>query len=127
MKLLVLEWHRPSGEVAKFGQMLNEETDWHCWFCWSDGMVPGFGLIENDVAYEAFQSLQLVEVGMKLEQAEKAPDWVLGKRWNNIPISEWGNGERAGWYEHGIGLEKNGDVWQVPHVGEGGKFRLVPA
>jgi hypothetical protein len=126
-RLIVSEWHRPPDQIAEFGQMLAGEVEYSFFFCWSDGMVPGFGLIENDAALAAFQSLQLVEVNMTLEQAETAADWALGKRWNNLPIEDWGNGQRAGWYEYGVAIQKGSDVWQLPHVGEGGHFRLVPA
>ncbi len=46
MPLWVTEWNRPAAEVADFAAML-EQTDGivqSAWFCWSDSMVPGFGL-----------------------------------------------------------------------------------
>jgi hypothetical protein len=38
------EWWRPANEVTEFAAMLRAECVASAWFCWSDGMVPGFGL-----------------------------------------------------------------------------------
>lgn len=41
-----LEINRPANEIAEYEQMLGD-TNW-CWFCLSDGMVPGFGLLDTN-------------------------------------------------------------------------------
>lgn len=139
-RLMVLEWHREAPEVAEFMQMLREETEWDCFFVWSDGCVRPFGLLDiNGVPkpeYFAFQAAATGGTTMSLEQAEQAADWPLGPRWPENPtISEWGNGERCGWYTYGAALEKDGVVYpllganreSLAHVAELYGFRLVPA
>ena len=44
LPLWVDEWNRPVGEIPAFVAMLRQQAVMHAWFCWSDGMVPGFGL-----------------------------------------------------------------------------------
>lgn len=39
------EWNRPAGEIAEYVAMLGE-TGW-CYFCWSDGEVDGYGLVDG--------------------------------------------------------------------------------
>ncbi len=42
----ITEWNRPAAEVADFAAMLHQTSGvvGAAWFCWADGMVPGFGL-----------------------------------------------------------------------------------
>lgn len=40
------EWNRPAGEIAGFVAMLRQEAEVACWFCATNGMVPGFGLLD---------------------------------------------------------------------------------
>lgn len=54
---MVTEWNRPAEEIAAYGAMLEAECLWSAYFCWSDGMVPGFGLIEDEAALAAFKAL----------------------------------------------------------------------
>ena len=112
--------------------MLAETVADSDFFCWSDGMVTAHGLknlLGNpEPEYFEFQRAMTIGGVMHLEEAEKRPDWALGPRWPNAdsPIDTWGSGERWGRYSYGVGYEKDGDVWQLPHVGPGGKFRIVP-
>ncbi len=47
LPLYVLEWNRPAAEIGAYAQMLEEEdVQAGCFFCWSEGMVPGFGLVD---------------------------------------------------------------------------------
>ena len=49
LPLYVLEWNRPANEIAAYAAMLvQEEVRAGCFFCWSEGMVPGFGLLDLD-------------------------------------------------------------------------------
>ncbi len=41
------EWNRPAMEIPGFASMLRQTVAMSCWFCWSDGMVPGFGLTDS--------------------------------------------------------------------------------
>lgn len=58
-----------------------------------------------------------------LESTESQADWPLGPRWKNLPITTRteldGNGRavviRTGWYERGIAVEHDGDVWSLEH------------
>lgn len=138
MTLFVLEWNQPFDEIEKFGAMLAEMCEWNCWFAWSEGMVSGFGLIENDAALAAIKQLGGNTMA-KLEDAEKQADWSLGPRWRQngqpMPIETRTNGERVGYYTDGVGIEKNGEIWPlvaankeslIPLLERYG-FRLVPA
>jgi hypothetical protein len=121
-RLLVLEWWRPAEEIAEYEAMLRAETGWATWFCWSDGMVPGFGLVNEDGILKeeglAFQEANMSEdapAPKSLEEAEGRPDWQLGERWNAQAIIEWGD-LRIGTYWYGLGFQRGEDVWQVPDV-----------
>ena len=46
--LWATEWNRPVAEVVPFARMLRLETDRAWWFCWSDAMVAGMGLVDGD-------------------------------------------------------------------------------
>lgn len=46
-RLFVLEWWRPAEEIASYLDMLRAETEWAAWFCFSSGMVSGFGLVDE--------------------------------------------------------------------------------
>lgn len=48
LPLYVLEWNRGAGEVGNMVPTLRAYTEGHCWFAWSDGMVPGYGLVQED-------------------------------------------------------------------------------
>jgi hypothetical protein len=43
--LWVTEWHRPALEVGEFAAMLEGQAEMAAWYAWSDGMNPGFGLV----------------------------------------------------------------------------------
>jgi hypothetical protein len=45
-RLFCLEFNQPADQIAAYEQMLAEETGCAAWFCWSDGMVAPFGLID---------------------------------------------------------------------------------
>lgn len=48
LPLYVFEWNRPAAEIPAYAQMLDEENvGAACYFCWSDAMVPGFGLLDD--------------------------------------------------------------------------------
>jgi hypothetical protein len=47
LPLWVTEWHRPAVEILPFVSMLRELSVAHAWFCWTDSMVPGFGMTPN--------------------------------------------------------------------------------
>lgn len=125
--LLVLEWWRPLEEMTEFAAMLASLVEWSCWFCWSDGQVPGYGLVnlagEPNIEYLMFKyAMEEPMAGRTLEQAEQREDWPLGPRWPSPdePIIEWGNGQRVGLYTFGLGFQfrqSNGepDVW--PQMG----------
>lgn len=42
----VLEWNVPDAEIASYQAMLDTTVAASCYFCWSDGMVDGFGLLD---------------------------------------------------------------------------------
>jgi hypothetical protein len=44
--LWATEWWQPSARLIPFARMLQAETDAAIWFCWSSGMVDGFGLVD---------------------------------------------------------------------------------
>lgn len=48
MDLMVLEWYRPADQIPDFVDMLKFQTEASAFFCWSDGMVPGFGLVDRN-------------------------------------------------------------------------------
>lgn len=57
--LMVLEWNRPTDQISSFVQMLERTAHSSSWFCWSDGMVPGFGLLDGvGVFKEEYFALQ---------------------------------------------------------------------
>lgn len=45
LALWVTEWNRPPLQVVPFTRMLRLEAEAAFWFCASDAMVPGFGLL----------------------------------------------------------------------------------
>jgi hypothetical protein len=52
--IVATEWYRPAGQdqIWPFQDMLNNAADgrstmWNSWFCFSDGMVPGLGLVDG--------------------------------------------------------------------------------
>jgi hypothetical protein len=52
--IVATEWYRPAGEeqIWPFQDMLDNaevgrSTVWNSWFCFSDGMVPGLGLVDG--------------------------------------------------------------------------------
>ena len=48
LPLYVFEWSRAAEEIAAYATMLEEENiQAGCYFCWSDAMVPGFGLLDD--------------------------------------------------------------------------------
>lgn len=47
LPLVVLEWNRPRDEIDGFLRMLSQTTLAAAFFCWSDGMVDGFGLVDR--------------------------------------------------------------------------------
>lgn len=61
LALWATEWWRPPEQVVPFARMLAQEAEMAAWFCWSDGMVPGMGLVAADgMAHEALHRLQVV-------------------------------------------------------------------
>lgn len=44
---LIMEWNRPVEEIKGYQAMLDDETLRSAWFCWSDGMVDGMGLVDS--------------------------------------------------------------------------------
>jgi hypothetical protein len=51
--IVATEWYRPAGEdqIWPFQDMLDNpstgrSTVWNSWFCFSDGQVPGLGLVD---------------------------------------------------------------------------------
>jgi hypothetical protein len=129
-RLLVLEWHQDAEEIAAYERMLEELTAWATWFCWSDGMVDGFGLVDAAGApkpeYHAFQAAAAAEGGdmaapKSLEEAEQSEDWQLGARWQDQPILTFGP-LRVGTYTYGIGIQRDADVWQLPDFAPSSKF-----
>jgi hypothetical protein len=67
--VVATEWWQPSGEglIWPFQDMLNNQLDgrstiWSSWFCYTDAMVPGFGLrdhngVPTDTYYELVTAL----------------------------------------------------------------------
>lgn len=60
--IIVGEWCYKTAtqdEMTDWVGMLNEETSDHCWFCWSNGMVDGMGLVgktgKPTVAYKRYK------------------------------------------------------------------------
>lgn len=49
-KVWVSEWNRPVSELQVFLGMLGGMCEYAAWFCWSDAMVDGFGLVNGDGA-----------------------------------------------------------------------------
>src|SRR4030095_5637004 len=91
-RLFVLEWHQEAAKIAAYRAMLAESTEWDTWFCWSDGMVPPFGLLdvagEPKAEYVAFAAGgEDMEAPHSLEDAEQRADWQLGPRWLDQPIA----------------------------------------
>lgn len=48
LALWVTEWFREANQVVPFSRMLNTQADAAFWFCATDGMVPGMGLLGTD-------------------------------------------------------------------------------
>lgn len=66
----VTEWWRPASaaHIWSFQDMLNNTNDgratvWNSWFCWSNGMVPGFGLVDTNgqPTQEGYQLVSALE------------------------------------------------------------------
>lgn len=82
--LVVFEWNRPANEVGAFADMLEQMTQAAAWFCWSDGMVDGFGLIDRQGNPRA--ALSAIITALKpaapgpppISPPENRPKYVLG-------------------------------------------------
>lgn len=48
------EWNRPAEEIDEYLAILNKDNRILSWFCWSDTMVPGYGLLEYEDGYRRF-------------------------------------------------------------------------
>lgn len=46
LPIIVDEWNRPAEEIAEFMAMLDAETAGHAWYCATQGMTEGFGLLD---------------------------------------------------------------------------------
>lgn len=44
----VLEWDRPAAEIAEYLAMLRRTVVYDAQFCYSDSMVPGFGIVDEN-------------------------------------------------------------------------------
>lgn len=82
--LVVLEWNRQASQIPAFTTMLEQMTQAAAWFCWSDGMVDGFGLIDRQGNPQA--SLSAIMTALKpaapapppISPPENRPNYVLG-------------------------------------------------
>lgn len=79
---MVLEWNRPTDQIKPFVDMLGYMAEAGAYFCWSDGMVDGFGLVDR----LGRPKPQLTAMIDALAQHPKPPDgeYVLGfKEWHD--------------------------------------------
>jgi hypothetical protein len=113
--------------------MLDQETAGSAYFAWHTTDIPGLHDEDGNPTEElwAYKEALKEPPMMTLKDAEKAADWVLGAPWTpaDAPnhIDQWGADQEWGRYEFGMAYRQGSSVWQLPHVGPGGKFRLVPA
>lgn len=66
--------------------MLRQETEWNCWFCWSNQMVPGFGLTDGtEITPEGYAFQQATGGNMTAidERAAQLTPEIIG-----APLSE---------------------------------------
>jgi N-acetylmuramoyl-L-alanine amidase len=50
LQVFITEWNRPASEIAGYDWWLRQNTAGAWWFCWSEAMVPGFGLVKPELA-----------------------------------------------------------------------------
>jgi N-acetylmuramoyl-L-alanine amidase len=80
----ITEWDRPIDEIPAYDWWLRSSTAGGWKFCWSEGMVPGFGLVKPELsAFKPFAS-----TGVPSPPPPPAPilhQWASGNFWPGRP------------------------------------------
>lgn len=84
MDLAVLEWYRLAEQIRDFLVMLQNWTEASAFFCWSDGMVPGFGLVDHNGNPKPEIHAMLNALPAQAPPPPSGGEFVLGfKKWHD--------------------------------------------
>jgi N-acetylmuramoyl-L-alanine amidase len=86
LQVFITEWNRPPGEIPGYDWWLRQNTAGAWWFCWSDGMVPGFGLVKPELAaFKPFLSGSAASPPTTPPTTPVLRQWQSGNFWAGRP------------------------------------------